>query len=123
VIRQIVNPALKLLSDEFVRLYSPIGRESIRPERLIRTLLPQAFYSILFEAAAGQANRVRLVVSLVCRAGHRGRGVDATTFTKNCDRCCPWRWLATAVLSKAKVKRLLSSEHFSVDGSLLEPGT
>src|SRR5215471_15861470 len=49
VIRQIVNAALKSLSGEFARLYSPIGRESIPPERLMRALLLQAFYSIRSE--------------------------------------------------------------------------
>src|SRR5215470_20431573 len=49
VIRQIANTALKSLSGEFQKLYSPIGRESIPPERLMRALLLQAFYSIRSE--------------------------------------------------------------------------
>ena len=48
-IRQIANAALKSLSGEFAKLYSPIGRESIPPERLMRALLLQAFYSIRSE--------------------------------------------------------------------------
>jgi transposase len=46
VIRQIANAALNSLSDEFQKLYSSIGRESIPPERLMRALLLQGFYSI-----------------------------------------------------------------------------
>src|ERR1700759_5174254 len=49
LIRQIVNAALKTLSGEFDKLYSPIGRESIPPERLMRALLVQAFYLIRSE--------------------------------------------------------------------------
>jgi len=57
VIRAIANAALKSLSGEFQKLYSPLGRESIPPERLMRALLLQAFYSIRFGAAAGRADR------------------------------------------------------------------
>jgi hypothetical protein len=49
VIRAIANAALKSLSGEFEKLYSPLGRESIPPERLLRALLLQAFYSIRSE--------------------------------------------------------------------------
>ena len=49
VIRTIVNAALKSLSGEFQKLYAPLGRESIPPERLMRALLLQAFYSIRSE--------------------------------------------------------------------------
>ena len=92
VIRQIANAALKSLSGEFGKLYSPIGRESIPPERLMRALLLQAFYSIRSER--------QLVERLLA-------GEVAGKFL-------------IAVLSQDKVKRLLSSEHFSVDGTLLE---
>jgi hypothetical protein len=46
VIREVANTALRSLSSEFAKLYSPIGRESIPPERLMRALLLQAFYSL-----------------------------------------------------------------------------
>lgn len=46
-IRQIVNDALALLEREFAALYSPIGRPSIAPEKLLRAMLLQAFYSVL----------------------------------------------------------------------------
>src|SRR5271169_1737651 len=75
LIRQIVNTALKALSGEFATLYSPIGRVSIPPERLMRALLLQAFYSIRSERAIGRSARPRPAVSLVCRARHRGPGM------------------------------------------------
>jgi len=87
VIRAIANAALKSLSGEFQKLYSPLGRESIPPERLLRALLLQAFYSIRSER------------QLVERIDH-----DLL-----------FRWFVGL-----GVKGLLSSEHFSVDGTLLE---
>jgi hypothetical protein len=72
VIRQIANAALKLLSGEFAKLYSPIGRESVPRERLMHALLLQGLFDPLGAAIAR-------VVSL---ARHRGRGVDATSFTE-----------------------------------------
>jgi transposase len=74
VIRQIANAALKLLSGEFAKLYSPIGRESVPPERLMHVLVAARFYSILSE---------RQFVELFRWARHRGRGVDATSFTES----------------------------------------
>jgi hypothetical protein len=73
VIRQIANAALKLLSGEFAKLYSPIGRESVPPERLMHALLR---CKVLFDPLGAAIARV---VSL---ARHRGRGVDATSFTE-----------------------------------------
>ena len=71
-IRQIANAALKSLSGEFAKLYSPIGRESIPPERLMRRIAARrAFYSIRRVAAIGRADPLRFVGSLVCRA-HQG---------------------------------------------------
>src|SRR5256714_6139557 len=74
VIRQIANAALKSLSGEFAKLYSPIGRESIPPERLMRAMLLQAFYSIRSERQLVELIDHDLV-PLVCRAVHRGPGL------------------------------------------------
>jgi transposase len=80
---------------------------SIPPERLMRALLLQAFYSIPSERKSVERIDHDLVVPLVCRAGHRGPGMDATTFTKNRDRLLVGdttaRFLA-AVLAQDKVK-------------------
>ena len=74
VIRAIANAALKSLSGEFQKLYSPLGRESIPPERLLRALLLQAFYSIRSERQLVERIDHDLF-PLVCRARHRGSGV------------------------------------------------
>ena len=114
---------LNALSDEFERLYSPIGRESIPPERLLRALLLQAFYSIRSERQLVERIDYDLLFRWFVGLGIEDEVWDATTFTKNRDRLLEGdiasKFLA-ALLSQDKVKRLLSSEHFSVDGTLLE---
>jgi transposase len=123
VIREVANTALRSLSSEFAKLYSPIGRESIPPERLMRALLLQAFYSIRSERQLVERIDYDLLFRWFVGLGIEDAVWDATTFTKNRDRLLE-RDMATqflaAVLSQDKVKHLLSSEHFSVDGTLLE---
>jgi len=123
VIRAIANAALKALSREFDALYSPIGRESIPPERLVRALLLQAFYSIRSERQLVERVDTDLLFRWFVGLGIEDPVWDATTFTKNRDRLLDGevaqKFLA-AVLAHDKVKGLLSSDHFSVDGTLLE---
>src|SRR5262249_2667000 len=123
VIRQLANTALNLLSGEFQKLYSPLGRVSIPPERLMRALLLQAFYSIRSERQLVERIDTDLLFRWFVGLGIEDPVWDATTFTKNRDRLLEGevasQFLA-AVLSQDKVKRLLSSDHFSVDGTLLE---
>src|SRR5512133_3018013 len=103
-IRAIANAALKSLSGEFQKLYSPLGRESIPPERL---MVERIDHDLLFRWFVG--------------LGIEDPVWDATSFTKNRDRLLEGDIAAqflAAVLSQDKVKALLSSEHFSVDGDL-----
>jgi transposase len=123
LIREIANAALKALSRDFDALYSPIGRESIPPERLLRALLLQAFYSIRSERQLVERIDYDLVFRWFVGLGIEDPVWDATTFTKNRDRLLEGDIAAqflAAVLAQDKVKALLSSEHFSVDGTLLE---
>src|SRR5271170_8512448 len=123
LIRQIANAALHALSGEFAKLYSPIGRGSIPPERLMRVLLLQAFYSIRSERQLVERIDYDLLFRRFVGLGIEDAVWDATTFTKNRDRLLEGDMAAqflAAVLSQDKVKGLLSSEHFSVDGTLLE---
>ena len=123
VIRAIANAALKSLSADFGKLYSPIGRGLIRPERLMRAMLLQAFYSIRSERQLVERIDYDLLFCWFVGLGIEDAVWDATTFTKNRDRRLDGevaRKFLTAVLSQDKVKRLLSSDHFSVDGPLLE---
>jgi transposase len=123
VIRAIANAALKSLSGEFQKLYSPLGRESIPPKRLLRALLLQAFYSIRSERQLVERIDHDLLFRWFVGLGIEDPVWDATTFTKNRDRLLEGDLAAqflAALLSQDKVKAFLSSEHFSVDGTLLE---
>ena len=123
VIREIANDALATLSAEFDRLYAPDGRESIPPERLLRAFLLQAFYSIRSERQLVERIEFDLLFRWFVGLGVDDPVWDATTFTKNRDRLLAGevavKFLA-AVVAHGRVKRLLSSEHFSVDGTLIE---
>ena len=119
----ITNAALKSLSGQFQKLYSPLGRESIPPERLMRALLLQAFYSIRSERLLVERIDHDLLFRWFVGLGIEDPVWAATSFTKNRDRLLEGDIAAqflAAVLSQEKVKALLSSEHFSVDGTLLE---
>ena len=122
-IRTVVNSALGAMSAEFDVLYPPTGRDSIPPERLLRALLLQAFYSIRSERQLVERIDFDLLFRWFVGPGVDDPVWDATTFTKNRDRLLAGevasRFLAT-VLAQPKVRVLLSTEHFSVDGTLLE---
>ena len=122
-IRVVVNEALRGLSPGFRDLYARIGRPSIPPEQLLRALLLQAFYSIRSERQLME----RLEFDLLFR-WFVGLGIDDpvwnhSTFSKNRDRLLAGDVAAeflAQILDQPQVRRLLSSEHFSVDGSLVE---
>ena len=121
-IRGIVNEALAGLSAEFEALYSHTGRPGIAPERLLRALLLQAFYSIRSERRLMEELEYNLLYRWFVGLGIDEAVWDATVFCKNRDRLLAGevaaRFLA-ALLALPKVKRLLSDEHFSVDGTLI----
>jgi transposase len=122
-IREIVNDALAALDGEFSKLYASEGRPSIAPEKLLRASLLQAFYSIRSERQLME----QLDYNLLFR-WFVGLGVDEpvwvpTVFTKNRDRLLDAEVAAkfmAAVLAHREVKPLLSNDHFSVDGTLVE---
>jgi transposase len=123
-IREIVNAALERLSPEFDALYATgVGRPSIPPERLLRALLLQAFYGIRSERQIMERLEFDLLFRWFVGLGIDDTAWDQTTFGKNRDRLLAGdvaaRFLAE-VLADPKVKRLLSTEHFSVDGTLIE---
>src|SRR5258708_30630080 len=114
VIRQIANAALKALSGEFAKLYSPIGRESIPPERLMRALLLQAFYSIRSERQLVERIDYDLLFRWFVGLGIEDAVWDATTFTKNRDRLLGGAGAApvlAAVVSQGNAKRPVSRHH------------
>src|SRR4029079_19209478 len=122
-IRTIVNEALSALEREFAALYSPIGRPSIPPEKLLRAMLLQAFYSIRSERLLMERLEYDLLFRWFVGIGVDDTAWDHSVFSKNRDRLLEGdiaaKFLA-AVLAQPKVKKLLSSDHFSVDGTLIE---
>lgn len=122
-IREIVNTALETLSGDFAALYSRMDRPSIAPERLLRTMLLQAFYSIRSERQLMERLEFDLLFRWFVGLGVDDAVWDHSTFSKNRDRLLAGeiagRFL-DAVLAQPRVKRLLSSDHFSVDGTLIQ---
>src|SRR4029453_2173842 len=122
-IRMIVNQALDALSGDFERLYGRIGRPGVPPEQLLRALLLQAFYTIRSERQLMERLEFDPLFLWVL-----GLAVDVpvggrSTFSKNRERLLGGDVAArfmTEVLNRPKVRRLLSDEHFSVDGTLVE---
>lgn len=122
-IRLIVNEALASLEGEFSALYSPIGRPSIAPEKLLRAMLLQAFYSIRSERLLMERLEYDLLFRWFVGIGIDDAAWDHSVFSKNRDRLLEGDIAAKflgAILSRPKVKRLLSTDHFSVDGTLIE---
>jgi transposase len=123
VIRTVVNEALVTIEREIASLYSETGRPSIAPERLLRAMLLQAFYSIRSERQLMERIEFDLLFRWFVGLGIDDPVWDHSTFSKNRDRllegAVAGRFLS-AMLAQPRVKRLLSSEHFSVDGTLIE---
>jgi transposase len=121
--RTIVNEALSALGRDFVALYSPIGRPSIPPEKLLRAMLLQAFYSIRSERLLMERLEYDLLFRWFVGIGVDDAAWDHSVFSKNRDRLLAGDIAAKflgAVLAQPKVKKLLSTDHFSVDGTLIE---
>src|SRR6201990_1876917 len=123
LIRGVADEALRSLDAQFAALYSENGRPSIPPEQLLRALLVQAFYSIRSERQLMEQLNYNLLFRWFV-----GLSVDdpvwvPTVFSKNRDRLLEGDIAAAlmdAVLTLPRVKALLSDEHFSVDGTLIQ---
>jgi transposase len=122
-IREITNAALAALTGEFAALYCGMGRPSVPPEKLLRAMLLQAFYSVRSERQLMERIEFDLLFRWFVGIGIDDPVWDHSSFTKNRDRLLEGEIAAkflAAVLSQPRVKRLLSSEHFSVDGTLIQ---
>jgi transposase len=122
-IRQFTQAALEGLSEDFSRLYSGMGRPSIPPEMLLRAMLLQAFYSIRSERQLMERLEFDLLFRWFVGLDIDDPVWDHSTFSKNRDRLLEGEIAAkflAAVLAQPRVKRLLSTNHFSVDGTLIE---
>ena len=119
----VADAALVGLGREFQQLYALNGRPSIPPEKLMRALLLQAFYSVRSERQLMEQLDYNLLFRWFVGLGVDDAIWDVTVFTKNRDRLLDGEIAAKflrAVLAQPKVKALLSDEHFSVDGTLIQ---
>ncbi len=122
-IREMANAALAALSNDFDGLYSRMGRPSIAPEKLLRAMLLQAFYSIRSERQLMERLEFDLLFRWFVGIGIDEPVWDHSSFSTNRDRLLDGEIAAkflAAVLDQPRVKRLLSNDHFSVDGTLID---
>ena len=122
-IRPLVNAALERLSPDFDEIYSLIGRPSTPPEQLLRALLLQVFFTIRSERQLMEQMTYNILFRWFVGLSVEDPVWDVTVFTKNRDRlldgdiACGF---LRAILADPQVERLLSDDHFSVDGTLIE---
>lgn len=122
-IRQIVDGVLQKLSPRFEKIYSPLGRPSIPPEKLLRALLLQVLYTVRSERQLMEQLDYNLLYRWFVGLNIDEPVWDPTTFTQNRERFLSGEIsnaFFNSVLEVARSRHLLSEEHFSVDGSLIE---
>ena len=122
-IRLMCDQALRQLSAEFASLYSSLGRSSVAPEKLLRALLLQVLFSIRSERLLMEQMNYNLLFRWFVGLSMDEEVWDATVFSKNrgrLERGNIAQKLLQAVLQQAAAQELLSDEHFTVDGTLLE---
>ena len=121
--RRMVDEVLGKLSPEFDCMYAKQGRPSIAPEKLLRAQLLQMLYSVRSERLLMEEIDYSILFRWFIGLNLEEEVWDATTFTKNRDRLLEAevakRFLAE-VVEMARARSLVSDEHFSVDGTLLE---
>ena len=123
LIRAVVDEALDVLSEAFDRLYARTGRPGIAPEKLLRALLLQAFYSIRSERQLMEQLDYNLLFRWFVGLSMDTPVWDPTTFSKNRERLLDGdvaQRLLAAVVGQPRVAALMSNEHFSVDGTLIQ---
>jgi len=121
-VRRMVDQALAGMDGAFAAMYAVTGRPSIPPERLLRALLLQIFYSIRSEALLIEQLDYNLLFRWFVGLGIDEPVWDPSTFSKNRDRLIEAevaQGFFDQVLTQAAAKDLLSDEHFSVDGTLI----
>ncbi|MDE2822386.1 MAG: transposase, partial [Chloroflexota bacterium] len=122
-IKTVADEALERLSPEFDRMYSTVGRASVPPERLLKASLLISLYSVRSERAFCEELEYNLLFRWFLDMNLMERSFDPTVFTKNRRRLLEHRIgqaLFDEVVVEADRQGLLSDEHFSVDGTLIE---
>jgi transposase len=123
VIREMSDEVLAGMSRQFDRMYAQTGRPSIAPEKLLRTLLLQVLYTVRSERLLMEQLDYNLLFRWFVGLNMDDAVWDASTFSKNRDRLLEGdvaEGFFQGVLEQARQRDVLSDEHFSVDGTLLE---
>jgi transposase len=118
-IRRLTDRALERISGELDKLYSSTGRESIPPERLLRALLLMVLYSVRSERQLMEQLNYNLLFRWFVGLEMDDEAWDVTVFTKNRERLIQGE-VSQRLLAEAGEKQLLSAEHFTVDGTLIQ---
>ena len=122
-IKPLVDSALRRMSPLFDELYASGGRPSIPPEHLLKSSLLMAFYTVRSERQFCEQLRYNLLFKWFLDLNVEDEPFHPTTFTKNRERLLEAdvaRVLLKEVVKEARRRRLLSADHFTVDGTLLE---
>jgi transposase len=122
-IRKVVDTVMARLDGDFAAMYATGGRPSIPPEQLLKSAVLMALYSIRSERAFCERLNYDMLFKWFLDLPIDARSFDASTFAKNRQRLLDQqiaRRFFAEVVTHAKLRRYLSSDHFSVDGTLLE---
>jgi transposase len=122
-IRAVVDEVLAGMDGEFDAMYAASGRRSVPPETLLKATVLMAMYSIRSERAFCERLNYDMLFKWFLDLAIDDRAFDATTFTKNRQRLLDHEIadvFFAAVVTQAKLRRYMSSDHFSVDGTLLQ---
>jgi transposase len=122
-IRRLMDDCLAQQSAYFDGLYAPVGRASIPPEQLLRALLLQALHSIRSEIQLMEQVKFNMLYRWFVGLNPDEAVWDVSVFTKNRDRLIAAEVserLLSSVVEKARAAKLLSEEHFTVDGTLIQ---
>lgn len=122
-IKKLADQQLVKLSGVFNRMYSQVGRPSIAPERVLKSLLLMALYSVRSERQLCEQLRYNLLFRWFLDMELEEESFDATVFSKNRERLLEHevgRLFFETVVKQAREANLISDDHFSVDGTLIE---
>jgi transposase len=122
-IRRVVDEVLSLMDGQFEAMYAKAGRPSVPPEALLKSSVLMALYSMRSERAFCERLNYDLLFKWFLDMAIDAKAFDPTTFTKNRDRLLNdeiAHEFFLAVVDQARLRRYVSDDHFSVDGTLLE---
>lgn len=122
-IKRMADSALRRMTPQLDALYAEIGRPSVAPETLLKAQLLISLYSVRSERLFCERLRYDFLFRWFLDLNGIGTGFDASTFAKNRERLLAadlYRELFRAVVAEAAEQDLLSDEHFTVDGTLIE---